>query len=563
MPLSPRTLRPASSGFNPRQISGLALWLDASDSSTLFQNSDGTAPATATSDPVGYWGDKSGNGRHLTQGIAASRPTLNLTGISSKPCLNFDGTDDNIWRQPGLTSDDLSILTVHQQNSLTGGITYEFSHGGDTTNAQAQNLTGFANIAGLQVAASGLPTYAADTTRSFTNVDLQGRSGAGGDITANVPHVASQCLSHSATASAIRKQAWASGRGMAGTNRFNCGGWSNITLGARRNNQAAGGINSPTVFLNGRIAEVIAYSRYLPDRERRRVELYLARKWSVALAGAPVVSNVDAQDWIDRVYGNGGTVSASTASAVNAFCDAIDAAGIRDRFFRLNLFAGTGLNACLVPLYTGPTSLGIKYGGAVDTNVGPFVSGDYNETGAGGGLTGNGTSKYLNTGLSVNDMGTASSGHLSVYHGQSSGVDANRYYMGANDATASNRFYLGTDSFSTANVIGNYGGLQGASQSLAANGHGSAGHRILSRESASSLTHYHNGSVVATNTTTITPATSTAAFAVFAANRNGTVDRWHNSWIAAYSIGLGLTSAQAASYRTAMQAFQTALSRNV
>ena len=64
--------------------------------------------------------------------------------------------------------------------------------------------------------------------------------------------------------------------------------------------------------------------------------------------------NPEAQDWINRVYANGGTVSQSTASAVSTMCDAIDAAGIRDRFYRLNLFCGDNLNAALVPLYRGP-----------------------------------------------------------------------------------------------------------------------------------------------------------------------------------------------------------------
>ena len=48
----------------PTDIAGLQLWLDASDSTTLFQNSDGTTPAIADSDPIGYWGDKSGNGNN-------------------------------------------------------------------------------------------------------------------------------------------------------------------------------------------------------------------------------------------------------------------------------------------------------------------------------------------------------------------------------------------------------------------------------------------------------------------------------------------------------------------
>lgn len=282
----------------------------------------------------------------------------------------------------------------------------------------------------------------------------------------------------------------------------------------------------------------------------------------------PQVSNADAQSWITRVYNNGGTVSATTATAVNDFCNAIDAAGIRSRFYRLNLFCGgtsgsaAGLAACLVPLYRGPSVGGTQYGGYIDTNNGPFTTSDYTATGAGGGLLGNGTSKYLNTGLTVSNIGTASEGHMSVYHGQSSGVDVNRYYMGANDASTANRFYFGTDSFSTANVFGSYGATQNASQPLAANGHGAAGHRIISRDDGV-LTHYYNGSEVATNETSITPAVSTAAFAVFAANRNNTVDRWHNSWMSAYSIGLGLDPSQASTYTSILQTFQTALGRNV
>ena len=285
----------------------------------------------------------------------------------------------------------------------------------------------------------------------------------------------------------------------------------------------------------------------------------------------PIASGVhpEAADWRARVVANGGTVSGSTLQAVSRFCASISAAGIRDRFARLNLFCGDTLNAALVPLYRSFTFGGTVLGNTVDQSLGSpsFVGAgtDYAETGAGGGLTGNGTSKYLNTGLSVSDIGTAASGHLSVYHGQSSGNNSNRYYIAANDATTSNRFWLGTDAFSTANVVAIYGSVQSASESLASQGHGAAGHRILSRTTSALLTHYHNGSVVATNTTNITAgsALSTAAFPVFAYNGNGTISRFHNSWIAAYSIGLGLDGTQAAAYRTAMQAFQTALGRNV
>lgn len=547
--------RRASDEFSPTEIEGLALWLDASDGSTLFQNSDGTVPATASSDPVGYWGDKSGNGRHLTQALSGSRPSLLPTGISSKPAMNFDGTDDNIWRQPGLTSNDVSILMVHQTNTLSGGVTYEFCHSGDTTNSQATNTLGFGNFAGFQVTAGGVPTYMCDVVRSFTQIDLQGRSGTAGDITANVPFIATQCASYSATASAIRKQAWTSGKGMLNSGRFNCGGWSAITLGARRINAAAGGINSPSVFFNGRIAEVIAYSRYITDADRRRLELYLARKWSVTLTGAPTVSNAEAQDWIDRVYGNGGSVSTDTAQAVNTLCQSITDAGIRDRFYRMNIFAGSNLNAALTPLYLGPTPLGIRYGNTTDTNVGPFVSGDYNETGASGGLNAgaSNSSKYLRTGIAPSDMSAVCTNvHASVY--SRAVMSSNSQAIGAVGfsffpAYGGNRVFFRTN--------GNSSGLEGTITTT-------SGHILAVRTSATAADLYRNGSsqggTPADNGTT---ASETSKLLVFGTGAAENASVFFPGTLQMYSLGLGMTAPQAASFYSAVQAFQTSLTRNL
>jgi hypothetical protein len=483
------------------------------------------AQATASSDPVGYWADKSGNARHATQGTAGSRPTISAMG--SRRALRL-GASGAVSR---LSLGNLSaafpaagnVFVAFQPNSDSQYTLYSTRNNDDTYANTSTSLWGtWVNTR------TSVTSYRPSSGAHVAN--LYGTSGS-------FSVIEDGALIHSSSA-----LTWEPG--------------NDHNIGSR---SASAGGQTP---LDGWIGEVIAYNRDLTTAERQRLERYLAARWGITLA--PQVSNADAQDWVNRVYANGGTVSSSTAAAVNTLCDSLDAASLRDRFYRLNLFCGTGLNAALVPLYRGPSLGGTQYGNTTDTNnafVG--VGTDYAETGAGGGLLGNGTSKYLNTGLTVSNIGTASSGHMSAYHGLSSGVNANRYYLGANDASTSNRFYLGTDSFSSATVFGSYGATQNATQSLAANGHGPAGHRILSRETDSSLTHYHNGSVVATNTTPITPAVSTAAFAVFAANRNGTVDRFHNSWIAAYSIGLGFNSAQAAAYRDIMQTFQTALGRNV
>lgn len=529
MGMNQRLLRPSASGFTPRSITGLALWLDASDASTLFQDAAATTPATATSDPVGSWLDKSGNGRHATQSTAGYRGVVGTQG--SRRAITLDGTDDHL---------------------LLGNLSAAFPTAGEVVTAYALNAVDSAYTVYQTSDNANSDVFGGITfAGTFRTTRLQGLTFTGpSSIGTHLWGVSSQSSGYNL---------WVEGSQALTTTSDHTGG-ANHAIGMR---SATPGANQA---LNGKLLEVCAFNRVLSAAERGRLNRYLAAKWGITLA--PFVSNADAQDWVNRVYANGGTVSSSTAAAVSTFCDAIDAAGIRDRFYRLNLFCGgtsgttAGLAACLVPLYRGQSLGGTQYGNIIDTNNN-FAVGDYAETGAGGGLLGNGTSKYLNTGLTVSDIGTAASGHMAVYHGQSSGLNSNRYYMGANDASTANRFYLGTDSFSTANVIGSYGNVQNATQTLAANGHGAAGHRILSRETGSALTHYHNGSVVGTNAVTITPAVSTAAFAVFAANRNGTVDRWHNSWIAAYSIGLGLNSTQAANYRTIMQNFQAAMGRNV
>ncbi len=38
MPMSPRLLRPRATGFNPKSISGLKLWLDVANTSSLTFN---------------------------------------------------------------------------------------------------------------------------------------------------------------------------------------------------------------------------------------------------------------------------------------------------------------------------------------------------------------------------------------------------------------------------------------------------------------------------------------------------------------------------------------------
>lgn len=106
--------------------------------------------------------------------------------------------------------------------------------------------------------------------------------------------------------------------------------------------------------------------------------------------------HAEALDWANRVASNGGTVSNSTLNAVSAFCNNIDSAGLRDRFYRLNLICGNGLSSALVPLYKSYSPSANSIGGSSDTNFN-LISSNYIETGSSGGLSASGYGTGIDT----------------------------------------------------------------------------------------------------------------------------------------------------------------------
>ena len=66
-----------------------ALWMDAADASTI---------TTATG--ISEWRDKSGNGRHFTQSVAANQPAYNRNGINGLGSISYDATNDALQRTP-------------------------------------------------------------------------------------------------------------------------------------------------------------------------------------------------------------------------------------------------------------------------------------------------------------------------------------------------------------------------------------------------------------------------------------------------------------------------------
>jgi hypothetical protein len=274
----------------------------------------------------------------------------------------------------------------------------------------------------------------------------------------------------------------------------------------------------------------------------------------------------DVTDWLYNIGLNGGSASTSTIAALNIFCNSIESAGLRNKFYRLNLFCGNNLASCLVPLYRGPSPLSTQFGNTIDTNFN-FVSADYNETGASAGLQGNGTgsptflgTKYLDTGLQPATIGLYS-GHLATFvHNVNTTTSQQHTWMGIRDNTnPGQRWWM---DYRTTYVFGDYSGST-SSSFTPQNGNGLY---VVNRQTLNLLQFFYGSSQLGSNiTTNIASSAVTRArnFFIFALNTDGLAGSHSGFRQSMYSIGLGMTPQQVQSFNTILQTFQTALNRNV
>jgi hypothetical protein len=101
------------SGFNPASLFAggeLGVWYDPADLSTLWADTSGTTQA-GLGDAVARMDDKSGNGNHIIQVTAASRPILRQSD-GGEYWLEFDGVDDYLLTAPGALGGSATIFTM-------------------------------------------------------------------------------------------------------------------------------------------------------------------------------------------------------------------------------------------------------------------------------------------------------------------------------------------------------------------------------------------------------------------------------------------------------------------
>jgi len=239
------------------------LWLDASNISTLATNANGTGAITVSGQPVGYWGDLSGNNRSAIQTILTNRPTYfnTVAEFNEHSVLQFDGVNDDLTSLLDINATNipnLTLIIVYRQMAKTanGGL---WGHdNGSWDRLQLLNFTAGGLYDGYLIATSGdrSPVKGMNTNAVliYTAVLKNG--------VANGSYVYINGVSDANTG----LPAFTSSEGT---------GYASLTLG----NISAGNNYRGNI----QIGEVLAYNTALSDSARVNVESYLRSKW----LGAP------------------------------------------------------------------------------------------------------------------------------------------------------------------------------------------------------------------------------------------------------------------------------------
>jgi hypothetical protein len=259
--------------------------------------------------------------------------------------------------------------------------------------------------------------------------------------------------------------------------------------------------------------------------------------------GAQIVSDADAQAYINRVYTAGGTLTNTEANAVNQLTIDMKSANVWTAMKAVYPMVGSSAAACAQNLKS-------------SSFTGTFTSGwTFDSTGA----TPNGTSAYMNTGFIPNNNLTINSSHMSFY-------SRTNNIIGVDDFSA-----VSTGDLVNMRLIINLSGIlycdlnNASTNRLSISNANSLGYYIASRVSSTSLKVYKNSSIFGTNTVTNGGTQPLVNMYLSAANNVTTSSavNFSNRECAFATIGDGLSDTQASALNTNIQTFQTTLSRNV
>jgi len=237
------------STFTPSSITGLQLWLDASDEATLL---DASGNAVAANSPVARWKDKSSAGNDFVQSVVNNQPTrATFNGLET---LAFDGANDGMSTAWDYFFTNISLFIVFRSTAIQYNRFFTLN---DNSGAFDYSLSG--NIIPLVGNSSGsIGAYVANTSSYAAVVPYSANTLAIAGSFITTTSITTKINAASATEAVS---------------------FSGKTLKKAQ----IGVINSFSDSINGNIAEVLFYNTELTSSQIQQVQSYLSTKWGISL----------------------------------------------------------------------------------------------------------------------------------------------------------------------------------------------------------------------------------------------------------------------------------------
>lgn len=237
--------------FDPRAVSGMEMWFDASDASTISLDVG-----------VRGWSDKSGNGRHAQQTASNSQPALTQNAQAGKPALTFDGHNDSLYIPVVDVAAWTIFIVCNRTASVTNASLLQLARASFGTETALIALNNDSTIGPILVGSGSTGSH---------------KYGKGGSLSVGTPRVLTARWAGGGTDGATNYSAWDNG--------------ATVTLADSAARPQYSGTGSRIgaswlsgnlqAFYRGQIAEIIVYSTALSTAERESIERWLTRKWGL------------------------------------------------------------------------------------------------------------------------------------------------------------------------------------------------------------------------------------------------------------------------------------------
>jgi hypothetical protein len=254
----------------------------------------------------------------------------------------------------------------------------------------------------------------------------------------------------------------------------------------------------------------------------------------------------DAQAFFDRVTTAGGTLSTTEKNATNQLVLDMKSAGIWSSMKAVYPMVGASASACAQNLKS-------------SSFTGTFTSGwTFGSTG----VTPNGTSAYFNSNLNAKNNLGINNLAISFYTSTNGAANNSIIYGCSENSTTFLPIIQCYPRFTTGSVF--ISDLTDFNSRVSFSNNTTAGFYVNTRTANNSSKTFKNNSL-AGSTTVLQPQTTLPNYTIpFGAFFNSTAYSAFNNYLISFaSIGDGLDDTQASNFYTAVQAFQTTLSRQV